>query len=188
MAQPLPVPPWLSPEDYLAAELTADVRHEYVGGQVYALAGASDVHNRLVINLTSALDAHLGAGPCQVYATDLKLRTQRQVYYYPDVMVCCDPTDNARYWRERPRYVFEVTSPQTRHTDAREKALEYFRLPSLEAYVLVAQDAVAVAVHRRAGGDYWAVEWLRAADDVLVLPGIEFALPLARLYRQTGLV
>jgi len=111
-------------------ELSADVRHEYVGGRVFVMAGASADHNRIAGNIFRALGNHLEGHPCEAFSNDMKIRTHREVFYYPDVMVCCDPADNARYYRERPRYVFEVLSEETRRTDEREKSLAYFHTPA----------------------------------------------------------
>ena len=92
----------LSVAEYLAGELQSKERHEYLGGSVYAMAGASDTHNTISLNLASALRTHLRGGPCRVYMADLKLRLQisdEDVFYYPDVMVACDPRDTDPYAR-----------------------------------------------------------------------------------------
>jgi Uma2 family endonuclease len=179
----------ISPEDYLAGELTADVRSEYVGGQVYPMPGVSDIHDCLCVNLTIDLGVFLEDSACQVHGSELKLRSHSgQVYYYPDLMVCCDPADNARYWRERPRYVVEVSSPETARTDEREKKIAYYHLASVESYIQIASDKMKVIVNRRTPDlDYWREETLTQAEDCLQLDALGFSLPLARLYRRTGL-
>jgi Uma2 family endonuclease len=179
----------VTPEEYLAGELVADVRSEYVGGWVYPMPGVSDVHNALCVNLLHALMGFLDEHPCRVFMCDLKLRSHSgQVFYYPDLMVCCDPTDDAPYWRERPRYVVEVSSPETARTDEREKKIAYYHLPSIESYVQIAQDALHVVVNRRAPDvDYWVSETLTQPDEVLRLDGLGFSVSLERLYRRTGL-
>ena len=175
----------LSPEEYLAGEALAEVRHEFVGGRVYAMAGASEDHNRITGNLFASLWTHLDGHPCEVFATDLKARPGSQVFYYPDVMVCCDPTDTGRPYRERPRYVFEVISPDTRSTDEREKSVSYFHMPSVEAYVLIEQHERKVRLWRR-GENWWDETVLTAPDDELQLPDLGFALRLDRLYARTA--
>ena len=175
----------ISPEDYLAGELVAEVRHEYVGGRVFPMPGASDDHNRIVGNLFLALGNHLQGHVCEVFSNDMKARTHGQVYYYPDVMVCCDPTDNARYYRERPRFIFEVLSEETRRTDEREKALAYFHTPSLEAYVIVDQERLAVTVFRRDRGQWWKTETLTEPGSLVRLDSLGFEISLERIYRRT---
>ncbi len=175
----------ISPDDYLAGESESDVRHEYVGGRVFAMAGASADHNRIAGNIFRELGNHLEGHPCEAFSNDMKIRTHREVFYYPDVMVCCDPADNARYYRERPRYVFEVLSDETRRTDEREKALAYFHTPSVEAYILVEQAKRQVTVFRRDGGTWWQAECLTHPGDVVRLDSLGFAISLERIYRRT---
>lgn len=176
---------WISPEDYLVGELSADVRHEYVGGRVFAMAGASADHNRIAGNIFLALGNHLEGHPCEAFSNDMKMRTHREVFYYPDVMVCCDPADNARYYRERPRFVFEVLSDETRRTDEREKSLAYFHTPSVEAYILIEQAKLQVTVFRRDGDTWWVAEVLTQASDLVHLDSLGFEISLGRIYRRT---
>jgi Uma2 family endonuclease len=173
-------------EDYLTGELVADVRHEYVGGRIFAMAGASDDHNRIVGNTFLALGNHLQGHGCEVFSNDMKARTHSQVFYYPDVMVCCDPSDNARYFRERPRFIFEVLSDETRRTDEREKALAYFHTPSVETYVVVEQDRMAVTVLRRGSGSWWQAELLTDAGSCVRLESLGFEITLERIYQRTS--
>ncbi len=106
------------------------------------------------------------------------------MFYYPDVLVACDSTDNAPYYRERPTVIFEVLSPETERTDRREKAIAYRQLPSLEAYVLVEQERMALTVLRRAEVG-WRAEQLQGPDAVLRLPSLGIDLPLERIYERT---
>jgi Uma2 family endonuclease len=178
---------WISPDEYLEGERVAEVRHEYVDGRVYAMAGASDDHNRITRNILTALDNALRGKPCEPFAMDMKVRIPpafADVYYYPDVLVACDPADNAKYYRERPSVLFEVLSPETERTDRREKAIAYRQIPTLEAYVLVEQDRVAVTVlHRAEPG--WRSEVLEGRKAVLRLPGLGVEIPLDRIYERT---
>src|SRR5437660_10434913 len=112
----------LSPAEYLEGERFSEIRHEYVGGHVYAMAGASDDHNRIVGNIHGELRQRLRGKRCEPFMADMKLKIPGgQAFYYPDIMVACDPADNAKYFRERPRVVFEVLSSETERSDQREK-------------------------------------------------------------------
>lgn len=185
MSEPIRVQPALSPEDYLAAERVAVVKHEYVGGQVHAMSGASMAHNRVVHNWHEVLGRHLEGHTCEVVGADMKLRVASDVFYYPDVMVCCEPiSDNADY-TESARIVIEVTSASTRRIDEREKAQAYWRLPSIEAYVLVAQDVMWVRVLRRGKAD-WEAESLTQAGDLVRLGSLGFSAPLSAIYARTN--
>jgi Uma2 family endonuclease len=94
----------ISPEEYLEGELLAEIRHEYVYGHVYAMGGASDDHNRIAGNIFNELSNRLRGRHCEAFINDMKAKVlpDSHVFYYPDVMVVCDPSDNAKYFRERP--------------------------------------------------------------------------------------
>ena len=178
----------ISAEEYLEGERTSDVRHEFVDGRVYGMAGGSDDHNRIAGNLFAELRERLRGGPCEPFIHDMKVKippTFAEVFYYPDVMVVCDPTDQAKYFRERPAVLFEVISPDTERTDRREKAIAYRQIATIEAYVLVEQDRIAVTVLRRAEPG-WQSETLEGPGAVLKLPSLGVEIPLERLYERTG--
>lgn len=178
----------VSPEEYIESERASDVRHEYVDGYLYAMAGASDNHNRITRNILTALDNALRGKPCEPFATDMKVKIPpsfADVYYYPDVVIVCDPTDNATYYRESPSIIFEVLSPDTEGTDRREKAIAYRFFPSLTAYILVEQDRMALTIlHRAEIG--WRKELLEGPDAVLKLDGLGVEIPLERIYERTA--
>jgi len=177
---------YISVEDYLEGERLSDVRHEYVGGQVYAMAGASDDHNRIATNICGELRERLRGKRCEPFMADMKLKIpDSQAFYYPDVLVACDPSDNATYFRERPTVVFEVLSPDTERTDQRERRYAYALIPSLRVYVIVAQDKQQLTVLRRARTAPWKSEIVEGKNAVLKLPELKLEIPLARIYERT---
>ncbi|MBM3838000.1 MAG: Uma2 family endonuclease [Verrucomicrobia bacterium] len=181
---------WISPEEYLVGEHTSEVRHEYVNGHVYAMAGASDDHNRIVGNIHGELRERLRGKRCEPFMADMKVKippTFEDIYYYPDVIVVCDPADDAKYYRERPSVILEVLSPESERTDRREKAIVYRLIPGLEVYVLVEQDRMAATVLRRAEPG-WQSEILAGAGAILKLENIGVSIPLERLYERTAVV
>ena len=178
----------VSVEEYLAGEVISEIRHEYVGGEVYAMAGASNVHNIIALNLAAALHNHLDGSPCVPYVSDMKVKVKaasEELFYYPDVMVACDPTDNAKLWREKPVLIVEVSSPETTRIDAREKNWAYQTIPSLEVYVMISQTACAVTVYRRETG--WMPEVLTDPAGSLEVEPLKFSLPFSKLFARTGL-
>jgi Uma2 family endonuclease len=171
----------LSVEDYLAGERVSKVRHEYLGGRVYAMVGESRRHALIVANLIAALHPQGRQNGCQVFVNDMKVRLQvagEDVFYYPDLMVTCDPSDRETDYCTRPCLIVEVLSESTERIDRREKLLAYQRLESLETYVLVAQDRRQVEVHRRQEG--WRAQ--RLAEGSVDLGCGDLAIPVAQVY------
>lgn len=181
MRKPDPVPE-LTVEEYLARERDGQIRHEYAAGRVFAMAGASEEHNRIVLNVASLILAAVRGGPCRVFASDMKVRVER-VFYYPDVFVTCDPTDGDRHFKERPAIVVEVLSDGTEAVDPGEKLYNYRRIGALDAYVLVSQEARRVEVYRRrADANGWSYEVIEGENAVLTFARPALELPLAAIY------
>lgn len=177
--------PSLSVDDYLLPEGTSAVRHEYVGGELYAQAGASRGHNLVAGNIFARLWNAAQESPCEVLVNDMMLRVAEDVFYYPDVLVTCDPDDTDPRFVTRPCLIVEVLSPSTTAIDRREKLLAYRRLPSLKAYVMVYQDEVRVERYSRdERGAWWQAEVL--GEGRVPFPCPEVELTLADLYEGLG--
>jgi Uma2 family endonuclease len=178
----------LTEAEYLAFESAGSVRHEYVAGEVYAMAGGSQRHNRIALNVASQLLVHLQGKPCQVFMSDVKLHIARDAaYYYPDVMVVCGeqaaPADASQIV-EAPVLVVEVLSPGTETIDRREKLHAYRHLSTLQEYALVSQDARQVELYRRQGDIGWLYITFEP-DDIAEFASIGARLPLAEIYAGT---
>lgn len=168
MAQALLKP--LTEDDYLACEARASVRHEFVNGSLYAMAGGSARHNRVSGNLYARLLQSAG-DHYQPFIADMKLRVELgAAYYYPDVMLVCDPLDTEAYFKTSPCMVAEVLSPGTELTDRREKWAAYQNLPSLHNYLLLAQDRPHIEVFQRVNVRQWGLTVL-GLDDTLEIIG-----------------
>lgn len=170
--------------EYLEGEKISPVKHEYVDGEVYAMAGASDRHNRIAVNLTTALDNHLRDSPCEPFSGDIKVRATQNVYYYPDVLVSCEANPESAYFRNEPILIVEVTSPSTEAIDRREKLLFYLQIPSVQEYVIVSQAKPAVEVHRRQADGRWITYYFNASDEAIELASVKLSLPLTEIYRR----
>lgn len=171
-------------EEYLEAEKTRDPKHEYLAGTVHAMSRASRRHNVIALSTANLLRERLRKGRCETYLADVKIcvRTKAGVFfYYPDVMVGCDPTDRHEYYLDRPLILFEVTSASTESTDRREKLLAYQGIASLRHYGIVSQTKRAVEWFRRAG-DGWEKVRLTGPDDALDFPEIGVSLRLEEIY------
>ena len=177
----------ISVSEYLEGENISSVKHEYLGGVVYAMAGASDRHNRIAGNFYNLLDNHLADNPCEPFISDMKVQANETTFYYPDVMVACDGENADPYFRKQPRLIIEVTSPSTENVDRSEKLLAYKQIKSLKEYVLVSQDSVRIDIYRRMRGERWQLEILTDTKDELHLESINLKLSLAIIYRRVKL-
>jgi Uma2 family endonuclease len=167
----------LTPEEYLAGERVSDVRHEYVDGEVYAMVGASRRHGLIVNAIAFALTPAARQQHCQLFVADMKLRLcikDQQIFYYPDLLLTCDPDDREAYFTSSPCLIIEVLSETTERIDRREKWLAYQTLPSMREYVLVAQDARRVEIFRRTRD--WQAEYHETGAVPLACLGIHLAL------------
>lgn len=177
--------PYISEQDYLAGEKDGQVRHEYVEGQVFAIAGASKRHNRIAGNIYRAfINAHQAC--CEAYIGDIKVRiAERKRYYYPDVVVGCAEDDNAdEHYLEKPCLIVEVLSTSTERRDTVEKLLAYQSIRSLKVYLLVAQGQPCVdMLYPEADGRWWLRTFTRL-EDTISLPCPEMVLSLATIYES----
>jgi len=142
---------WVSQEDYLAGELISEIKHEYIDGYVYAMAGASRNHERIAGNIYREFGNHLKNKPCEPFGSDLKIKAGSR-FFYPDVMVVCDERSRHDYYTDSPVIVVEVLSKASRRVDETTKRIAYQSIPSLKEYVLVEQDFVDVEVCRKSEG------------------------------------
>lgn len=173
----------LSVADYLAGDRDAAVHHEYVGGQAYAMAGASERHNRIALNISGRLNDHLDGDECEAFVSDMKVRISPDLFYYPAAVVTCDPPGGDPYFRTEPRLVVEVLSPTTERTDRREKLAAYKNCPTVQEYALVSQERMMVEFHRR-NGDDWRTEILTAPDEECAFASASLTLCLRDIYRN----
>ncbi len=165
------------------------VKHEYVSGEIYAMAGGSPEHAALTNALAMLIGSHLRGQPCRTYSSDLQIAIEAaDVYTYADLTVLCDPVeraDSAPGHIVNPLIVVEVLSPSTERYDREQKRLYYQQLASLQEYVLVAQDRKLVEVWRRSG-DNWQNETFQAGNHAC-LTSIDYQLSVDELYAEAGL-
>lgn len=171
----------LSVADYLAGERVSEIRHEYVDGEVFAMAGASMNHNRISANLVRHLGNHLAGMPCEVFNSDMMLKTTERRYRYPDVVVSCESENTNERFLDNAVLLVEVISRSTRKSDKEVKRLEYLQLPSLLEYVLIEQDFVEVEVLRRSDG--WQPSYYYLGDEVW-LESVDLQVPVVDVYER----
>jgi Uma2 family endonuclease len=161
----------MSYAEYLAFEREAETKHEYVNGQVYAMAGGSTEHARLAARLGALLLQALTRRPCELFNADLRVRnleTGRSTY--PDVTMICGRIERAPddpHAATNPMLIAEVLSEGTESLDRGDKWRHYQRIASLQTYVLVSQAEPRVEVYRRAG-NVWQYQAAGPGEQLLL--------------------
>ena len=172
----------------MTGEAGSEIKHEYVGGVVYAMAGVTREHNLISINICTALRPHVRGGPCAVYLADVKLHLKTladEVFYYPDVMVGCDKRDTHPLYLDYPKIIVEVSSESTERVDRREKRWAYQTIETMEEYLIVSQDRREATIFRRAND--WNAETLNRPDQSILFKSIDLLLPLSSVYEGVNL-
>ncbi len=172
--------------EYIKGEEISEIRHEYIYGKVYAMAGASITHNRIVTNIGYKVDNHLGNSRCEAYIENVKLKADEQTFYYPDVMVVCDENPESIYYRQEPILLVEVLSNSTERTDRNEKLAVYKKIPSLQEYLIVWQDKIYCEIHRKTAENTWQTTSYDEIEAKIKLDSIDFTLTLAEIYRRVS--
>lgn len=178
-------------EEYLAFDRASEIKHEYYGGEVFAMAGASYDHSTIVENTFASLRAQLQDGPCRVKLSDLRVQVSTSgLFAYPDLTVVCGPPQfrfDKRDVLVNPALIVEVLSPSTESYDRGKKFAAYRTLASLQAYVLIAQDDYRIEHFARQANGLWALSDATGPLATLQLPTINCSLALADVYRETEL-
>ena len=180
--------PYLSPEEYLETEKSSLIKHEYIQGQIYAMAGASDAHVTITANLVALLRNHIRGSGCRIYVADMKVRIESlDVFYYPDIMVTCDERDtNFEYFKGYPSLIIEVLSPSTEALDRGDKFSDYQELETLQEYVLISQNRQRVDCFRRNSEGRWELYSYRVNQE-LQFTSVSFCCSLNDVYEDVSL-
>ncbi len=183
--------PRLTPEDYLALERSADCKSEYFNGETFAMTGASEPHNLVVINTIRELSTQLKKRPCKVYANDMRVKVDPTgLYTYPDVVVTCGKAQFDGMHLDtllNPTVIVEVLSDSTEAYDRGRKFEHYRKLDSLAEYLLIAQNRPHVESYRRQASQEWLLTECSALDGTLRLSSIDCDLALAEIYDKVEL-
>lgn len=182
---------YLTPEEYLAKERKAEYKSEYFKGEIFAMSGASREHNLIAGNLNGEARSQLRDRPCEVYQSDMRVKVSSTgLYTYPDVVIVCgEPRfeDAEVDTLLNPTVLFEVLSETTENYDRGKKFEHYRTLPSLQEYVLVAQDKCHVEQFTRQPDNRWILWETDDLEAVLKLPSIGCDLKLTDVYAKVTL-
>ncbi len=182
----------LTSEEYLAIERTAPEKSEFFNGEMFPMAGASREHNLIATNVSRELSTQLKRKPCEVYASDMRVKvSETGLYAYPDVVVVCGEAQVEDLKGDtllNPTLIVEVLSPTTEAEDRGNKFAHYRRLASLREFVLIAQDRPRVERYvRQAEGDEWLLTEFSGLEATVSLPEIGCELALAEVYDKVVL-
>jgi Uma2 family endonuclease len=172
-----------SAEDYLAWESTQLDRHEYLHGEVFAMAGAEDRHVTVTMNIAFALRQHLSGSPCRAYMSDMRLHVAAaNSYFYPDVLVTCSAQDAASpLVKTEPKLIVEVLSPITSAYDRGLKFGYYRSLDSLQEYALVDLDSRSTDCYRKGADGLWVLHPF-AKNEAVSLASVALTLSAEQLF------
>ena len=170
-----------SVEEYLRLEAEMNDRFEFVDGWMFMMAGGSVQHAQIALRLAAKLLEATDDTDCEVVGSDVKLQIG-EVHYYPDVMVSCGQSKLERRFFKSPCFIAEVLSINTAPIDRGEQLLIYRTIPSLQTYVLLAQDTIRAEVYSRLPDGVWRYEVLEG-DAILEIPCAGLKLPISSLYK-----
>lgn len=179
--------PFLTAQDYLTLENKSPTKYEYVDGEVYAMAGASDAHVTITVNLAALLRSHVRGSNCRIYIADMKVRIEAlNRFYYPDVMVTCDDRDRENdNYKCFPKLIIEVLSESTESFDRGDKFADYQTLETLEEYVLINTRHPRVECFHRNKDGLWVLQYY--TKDEFMLASLHFSALLSDLYEDVTL-
>jgi len=170
----------ITEEQYLQGELVAEFKHEFIDGEAYAMAGASESHNLLSLNMASELRNQLKGTPCRTFIADMKVKVAND-FFYPDVMVVCQQdiardgvyaasqsgtgaANNFDYYKQSPVIIVEILSKSTRKFDKNTKRLKYQNISTLEEYVLIDQTIAEIEVFKKK--EHWQSFYYYLGDTI----------------------
>ena len=181
----------LSEQEYLESEKAAEFKHEYLQGEIWAMAGASDNHVTIAGNLFVLLKQQLKGTPCRSYISDMKVKVElANAFFYPDVFVSCDPRDQEKkntYYKEHPVFITEVLSPSTEAYDRGDKFKYYQQLPSLQEYWLIDAQKMSVDCFTRKSDKEWILHSYSAPHEQASIAVLDTNIQLDELYADTDI-
>jgi Uma2 family endonuclease len=177
----------LTDEDYLRIERQAFEKNELIGGEIVAMAGASDRHNLISSNLMIEIGVKLRQTSCRVFSSDMRVKAKKGSYYYPDLVVVCGERiyeDNKKDSLLNPKVIIEILSKSTKLKDRNEKLDSYTLLESVTDYILISQDEMRIEHFIKNGEKEWKVRFLTAKLDKLVLESVDCEVSVEEIYKE----
>jgi Uma2 family endonuclease len=185
-AQPIP---YVTEAEYLRHERASTLKHEYYAGQIYAMAGASEAHNLIAMNIAALLRARVRGSDCRAYPSDMRIKVQQTgLNTYPDFsIVCGEPSfaePDKRDTLINPSLIIEILSPSTESYDRGEKFQHYRTIETLREYILVAQNKYRIERFVRNEHNEWVLSDIDGIEAVLPLALLQTEILLTEIYEQ----
>ena len=176
----------MSEAEYLAFEEKSKIKHEFMDGEIFSMAGGKRYHSLTIGNIARHLGNQLEGKPCEVHTSDLRVRIKPTHYVYPDVVVACDLklVPNIFDTLENPQVIFEVLSKSTAYRDKIEKRSDYFDLESLTDYIIVYQVEMNVEHYERVSKQEWTLRIYDKSSHIVKLNSIKCSLSLDKIYQN----
>lgn len=175
----------------VARENASPIRHEYIGGRLYAMAGGTSQHAHVITNLTIAVGRRLRGKRCRASSADQRIRTldTAKNWYYPDLSILCPP--HRFHPRDKtailnPSAIFEVLSPKTADFDRMGKFDEYAQIEELSDYVLISSEVARVEHFKRLPNGAWELRVYSRLEQELRLDNFEISVPIGEIYEDVG--
>lgn len=177
---------YMTKAEYLEFERNSDIKHEYINGEVFAMAGAKPNHNRLTMKLSRLIDTHLDGKECEAFGGDQPLHIEQiDSYVYPDLTIACGEsefTEDPLPALLNPLLIIEVLSPSTERFDRDEKFILYRQITSFREYVLVFQDSARIVCFYLNENNIWEFSDAVGLESSITLKSIDCSLSLADVY------
>jgi Uma2 family endonuclease len=178
----------LTPEEYLAIERDVQTKHEFYQGEMFAMSGASRVHNQVTFNLALTLGSQLKDRDCTAYVNDMRVKVSATgLYTYPDVVVTCEKPkfeDSVLDTLLNPQAIIEVLSESTEKYDRGEKFAQYRQLPSLREYALVSQERPHIELFTKTDAGVWMLTEAIGLESTIDIPTIACRIALADVFAK----
>lgn len=179
--------PQMSPTDFLDWERKQEYKHEYAGGQVFAMAGASINHNKICSNIIGRVWNHLQDKECSVYPSDLRIAVKsKNSFFYPDATIICgEPEfddDKIKDTVKNPSVIFEILSPATEDYDIGKKLFFYMQIESLQQYIIIDSRNVHLRITTKTDDGTWKIAELMGKEDLISIESIGVDIPLSDIY------
>ncbi|MEM9274365.1 MAG: Uma2 family endonuclease, partial [Cyanobacteria bacterium P01_F01_bin.143] len=179
---------YLTPEEYLQKEKESNTKHEYIEGEIHAMAGATDAHVTIALNIAVLLRNHLRGSGCRVYISDMKARIEnKNCFYYPDIVVTCDTKDREnQIYKKYPCLIVEVISDSTEAFDRGDKFIDYQSLETLQEYVLINSKKARIECFRRTENNLWTLQFYTEENENFNLVSIDFIGSINDIYEEVA--